>query len=559
MLETLNIKNIAIIDSAEIPFKDGLNILSGETGAGKSIIIEAISLILGSRAKTELIRAGCEEAVVEGLFETKKIPWVRARLERLGFPCDSDELLIKRTIHHAGRHRIYVNGELATLSTLQELCDGLVDLCGQHEHQSLTKPQIQLGLLDQYGGLEGDAAKVAQIYSELRSARNEKEKLEAADAERQKRTDFLKFQLQELREAALQEGEDELLHSEKQLLQSAESRVQAAESARQLIESDEQAGALNALRAAQLKIRALHQLDDRVAPMEEALDRAVAEAEEVALSLNRYLGSVDLNAERLEEIQERLSMIADFRRKYGASIPEMLQTLERLEAEFSTLNGSEQRIRELSDRITDLSSQLEKAGRRLSTARSKTAERLSKAVTAELKDLKMAEAQFEVQLGVQKRVEDWTSSGADTIQFLIQTNRGEPARPLGKIASGGELSRLMLAIRRVISDQGNIGVYLFDEVDAGIGGQAAFQVGKKLKSVAKGNQVLCITHLPQVASFADHHLIVRKSTKSKRTLTEVIPLALTERKEELARMLGGPELTKKSLENASELIELARS
>jgi len=556
LLETLSIKNIAIIDSAEIPFREGLNILSGETGAGKSIIIEAISLILGSRAKAELLRAGCEEAVVEGLFDISGIPWACPRLEKLGFAAPSGELLIKRTIHQAGRHRIYVNGELATLAILQELCDGLVDLCGQHEHQSLTKPHIQLEILDRYGELEKQAQLVADLHGQRRALLQEHERIRASESEREKRADFLKFQIEELRAADLKLGEDESLHAEKQLLQSAESRVQTAEIARQLLEDE--SGALNALRGALNKIRTLSQLDERVLPQTESLERAVAETEDVSLSLNRYLGSVDLNSERLEEIQARLSMIADFRRKYGSEITDMLETQARLEREFTALDQSEKRLQDLSAELDRINAEFLRTGIKLSAARKKISERLAETVTKELKDLKMAEAKFEIELTKKPELRDWTASGADAIQFLVQTNRGEPARPLAKIASGGELSRLMLAIRRVVSDQGGIGVYLFDEIDAGIGGQTAFQVGKKLKTVARSNQVICITHLPQVASFADHHLIVRKNSKAKRTITEVLSLAAGERKEELARMLGGPELTKKSLENASELLELAR-
>ncbi|HAR41123.1 MAG TPA: DNA repair protein RecN [Bdellovibrionales bacterium] len=557
MLQTLNIKNIAIIDSAEITFKEGLNILSGETGAGKSIVIEAISLLLGSRAKAELVRSGCEEAVIEGLFDISNMSWMPTRLEKLGIDNSGSELLIKRTIHQSGKHRIHVNGQLATLAILQELCEGLVDLCGQHEHQSLTKPLIQLGLLDQYGEHQDQALKVAKAVSQLRALRDEQYSIQKSEAEREKRLDFLKFQIEELKTANLREGEDEVLLREKQLLQSAETRLQNAEAARQALEADGD-GALNLLRAAQTKARSLRQLDEHSSHIAEALERATAEAEDATIALNRYLGSVDLNSELLVEIQERLSMIADFRRKYGATIPEMLNTLARLDEEFSSLNQAEVRLQNLDQEISSLRTELIKSGKKLSQARTKAAEQLSDAVTKELKDLKMADARFHVELNTLEKVDDWTSSGADQIQFTIQTNRGEPARPLGKIASGGELSRLMLAVRRIISDHGNIGVYLFDEVDAGIGGQVAFEVGKKLKSVAKNNQVLCITHLPQVASFADHHLIVRKDTKGSRTMTEVLPLGKTERKEELARMLGGPQLTKKSLENASELLELAR-
>jgi DNA repair protein RecN (Recombination protein N) len=280
----------------------------------------------------------------------------------------------------------------------------------------------------------------------------------------------------------------------------------------------------------------------------------------VSVNLSRYLDSNELDPSRLGEVQDRLALIADLRRKYGASVAEMIETQSKLEEESSSIGKAEERLAQVNADLETARAEFVKLGTKLSQARRKAAELLSASVTGELKDLKMGEAKFSITLTSMSasEVESWTASGADSIQFVVQPNAGEAAKPLGKIASGGELSRLMLAIRRVIADRGGIGVYLFDEIDAGIGGQTAFQVGKKLKSVAAYNQVICITHLPQVASFGDHHLVVRKRTAGKRTLTEVQVLGKPERKEELARMLGGPELTKKSLENAAELLQLAQ-
>ena len=557
MLETLTIKNIAVIDSAEIRFKNGLNILSGETGAGKSIVIEAIGLILGSRANVELIRSGADEAVVEGLFDIGEIPWMRERLERAGFTGDGGaELLIKRVVHRGGRHRIYVNGELSTLAILQDLCEGLIDLCGQHEHQSLLKATTQLELLDRYGTLQDKTRAFANQFSHVRSLTRERDALRQAEAERTQRTDYLKFQIEELRSAELSPDEDEKLQAEKLLLQSAETRVQSAEAVRQALDSEDD-GLLGGLRGAIAKLRTLAQLDARAGAMREGMERALAEAEEVSLAIHRYLGAVDLDPERLGQVQDRLSMIADLRRKYGAGVKEMLGTLSRLEREFSELGEVGDRLEGIQAQLADAEKELREQARVLSAARKKISDLLAKSVTDELKDLRMGDARFLIELSAREDFGSWQPTGADQIQYVVQTNRGEPARPLGKIASGGELSRLMLAIRRVIADRGGIGVYLFDEIDAGIGGQTAFQVGKKLKSVAAYNQVICITHLPQVASFADNHLSVRKNVHGKRTVTEVVELGGKERQEELARMLGGEELTKKSLANAAELLEMA--
>ncbi len=557
MLETLTIRNVAVIDSAEIPFRSGLNILSGETGAGKSIIIEAISLILGSRANTELVRAGCEEAVVQGLFDITEIPWLRPRLERLGIALAGNELLIKRTIRRDGKHRIYVNGELATLTLLQELCEGLVDLCGQHEHQSLLKPNTQLELLDRYGGLSETTRGFSLTHQRFRSLSRERETLVSAEAERVRRADFLRFQIQELRDADLREGEDVELQAEKQLLQSAEARLQAADAVSRSLDGDEES-LLDGLRSASQKVRQLSALDQAVRPVEEGLARALAELEEASLQLGRYARSIDLDPGRLEQVQERLALLADLRRKYGPTLREMLDRLNQLESENSELGQLEDRLEALQEELDATESLLRAQAKALSRSRSQVAEGLALSVTAELKDLKMGEARFQIDLQPRAELDEWNATGMDQIQYIVQTNRGDQARPLGKVASGGELSRLMLAIRRVIADRGGIGVYLFDEIDSGIGGQTAFEVGKKLKSVASYNQVICITHLPQVASFADHHMVVKKSTRGDHTLTEVVVLELPERREELARMLGGPKLTRKSLENAAELLEMAR-
>ncbi|MGK5086115.1 AAA family ATPase, partial [Bdellovibrionota bacterium FG-2] len=342
MLETMTIRNVVIIDRAEISFKKGLNIISGETGAGKSILIEAISLLLGARANIELIRTGEDEAVVEGLFNVGQISWINTRLEAHGIATMGDELLIKRVVNRNGKHRITINGELATLSNLQNICEGLVDLCSQHEHQSLLKAATQLDLLDRYGGLETQAKQFAETHGKLHGLARELRDLEAQENERSRRFDFLKFQIEELRGSALEEGEDERLHTEKQLLQSAEVRVQMAEAIRQTLESDDE-GALTGLRSALSKLRSLQPLDEKITPYLEGLERAFAETEEVAMGLNRYLGSIDLNQERLESVQERLSLIADLKRKYGSNIQDMVATLTTLEEEFNGISVSENR------------------------------------------------------------------------------------------------------------------------------------------------------------------------------------------------------------------------
>lgn len=557
MLDTLKIKNLAVIDQTEISFEKGLNILSGETGAGKSIILEAIALILGGRATSDLIRTGCDEAIVEGLFQTENLKWINQRLLDAGFETTDGVLLIKRVVSQTGKHRIYINGELATLTTLQKICEGLVDLCGQHEHQSLLKSAMQMELLDRYGSLEKESTQYLETWSEYQKLKHELAELLSDSTDLSKRKDFILFQIQELEKADLKPNEEESLQKEKKLLQSAGNRTQCIEDARDALENEE-SGALTGLRLALQKIKNLAQIDaDSAETLLPSINEALAHAESAAILLNRLASQNELDPERLEFLQDRLAQLAELRRKYGSSTSEMMDTFSKLKLEASKLENSEEHAQKIKEEISLLEASLIKMADVLSKKRNKASKVLADSVTGELKDLKMAEAKFEVSLIKADSIEGYSSTGADEIDFKIRTNKGDDSKPLAKVASGGELSRLMLAIRRVIADRGGIGVYLFDEIDAGIGGQTAFEVGKKLHSVSKHNQVICITHLPQVAAFADHHLTVCKKTQGARTVTTVIELKAKDRKEEIARMLGGPTLTKKSLENAAELLGLA--
>jgi DNA repair protein RecN (Recombination protein N) len=559
MLETLRIQNLAVIDEAEIPFEEGLNILSGETGAGKSIILNAISLILGSRANMDLIRSGCQEAVVEGLFDIRSLDWMKERLDQHGFQASDGQLLVKRVIHRSGRHRIFINGDLATLSILQEVCEGLVDLCGQHEHQSLLKAEKQFDLIDRFGGNEKKAQDVSGKFLEYRALQKEFENLLASEEERAREEDFLRFQIQELEDAQLNPTEDEKLHEEKYFLQSAEQRLKVAQAASQTLSGGHTSeGVLDSLRECLSQLKELRKLDPQSEELFLGLERGFLELEEVDLSLSRYGDRVDLDPDRLDFVQERLSLLASLKRKYGESVQHMLEMLSSLKGKLAQIDAVEDRLEEIQKTIESTEKVLLELGKKLSQARKKVAVLFGESVTAELKDLRMGDAEFLVELSSHKNLENWSIHGlSDEIEFVVKTNAGEAALPIGKIASGGELSRMMLAIRRVIADRGGIGVYLFDEIDAGIGGQTAFEVGKKLKSVAKFNQVICITHVPQVACYADHHLSVQKTKKGQRTLTEVIELDPKARKIELARMLGGAETTKASLKNAAELLEMA--
>jgi DNA repair protein RecN (Recombination protein N) len=558
MLQTIKIRNFALIENAEIPFEKGLNVLSGETGAGKSIVLEAISLLLGGRAQTEVIRSGSEEAVVEGLFDIKELPWLKVRLQEVGIDCAQSELLIKRTINKNGKNRIFMNGELATLSMLSKVCEDLVDLCGQHEHQSLFKSAVQLDLLDRFAKLEATRELARVQFLRARSLWEECESLKRKEEERVQRLAFIQFQIQELKYAALQPGEDETLSQEKKLLQSSEQRLSLMGQVHAALDGDE--GALQALKTALAKAKTLLQMDEGVDELYRALERGMIEIEEASQLAGAYLARVDASPERLEAVQDRLALIVSLRRKYGATIEEMLSHLEKLESERELLENLSTRLGGLEEEYEKARAQAVKLAKDLFQKRKRGTQAFTLAVSKELKELRMQDAEVTISLQFNEDISGWGEDALGSlVDLLVQTNLGEEQKAIQKIVSGGELSRLMLAIRRVIADRGGIGVYLFDEIDAGLGGQTAFTVGKKLKSVAKHNQVLCITHVPQVACFADHHLSISKHSTKGRTVTEIAVLPIEGRREEIARMLGSEKLTPSALKNARELMESARA
>jgi DNA repair protein RecN (Recombination protein N) len=575
MLELLVIRNVAVIDHAEIPFTHGLNILSGETGAGKSIVLEAIGLLLGGRATSELIRAGCAEASVEGLFDLAALPWLGERLLKLGLTdsslqepherelrSEASQLVIRRTVLRSGKNRIHINGHLATLSTLQEVCDGLIDICGQSEHQSLVKPSVQLEMIDQFCGIEGRVQDFKDLYESWINLKRRLLEFDDTETTRMKQMDFLHFQLAELNEAQLRSGEDEELLKEKALFQSAESRALLAQAAYQRImgdESDSSSGSENApnlletLKGVKNRANQLAELDSTLQPVCDRLDLLFNELYEISQTFEAYIRSIEFDPERLEAIGERLHLLTRLKKKYGASLADVIARMDELRSDLENLETVASSNDQLTQEEAKLRLLLDEFAGQLSAFRLSAGSEFERLVTTELKDLKMERARLQVQF----RSLPLGPTGADEVQFLVETNQGEPARPLGRIASGGELSRLMLAIRRVIAGKGNIGVYLFDEIDAGISGQTAFQVGKKLRLVSEKNQVICITHLPQVAAFAHHHLSVQKAELGDRTVTAVVPLTGKERREEVARMLGGPGLTTASRKNAFDLLSLA--
>jgi len=555
MLQSLSIRNIAVIEKARIEFGEGLNILSGETGAGKSIIIDSISLILGSRGSAEWIRSGCDEAVIEGLFDLSAMPWMRERLLHLGFSAENQELLIKRILQRSGKSRIFVNGEISTLTVLQKLCEGLIDICSQHEYQSLLKSPVQLGILDRFAECEPLAQEVTAQYAESKLLYKRIEDWKSNEIARTRQADFLQFQIDEIQAFDLQPGEEESLRQAKDLCLSSKQRLDLASFVEGALDSESQS-CLPQLKSALQKARQLSALDPGFAEITATLENAAILTEDGVARTRDYLAQSPLDADEMTQVQERLSQLTSLKRKYGGSGEEVLATLERLKSQMAELVPPDFDLEKSEEMLATLMEKLEKKSRKLFDLRVKAAQSLSTAITRELKDLNMKDAALKIEV-------QWIEPGKMSVLYWVRANLGQEFAPLEKTASGGELSRILLSIRRVSSkhlrkqDHASLGIYLFDEVDTGIGGQTAFQVGKKLKSVSDSHQVLCITHLPQVAAFADHHYVVSKENKSGKTVTTVKALEKLERKSELARMLGGPTLSKKSLENAAELMSLA--
>ncbi len=563
MLTALRIENFAIIDALEVRFTSRFNVLTGETGAGKSILVDALSLALGGRASTEVIRTGAEEATVEALFEGTV---VTDRLTALGLPVGEGELLIRRTINRSGRGKVWINGAIATVGMLENLCRGLVDISGQHEHVSLLDPSLHLSLLDGYASDQAELAHYREAWDAFASVLQERSRLALDDNERSRRADYLAFQLEEIERLQPEPGEDEALAQERKRLASAEKLRSAAEDAERSLYSGE-TSAIDLLGQAMGRIEDAAQLDPELAGPLGSLKTAMTELQEAARSLQGYARGVEADPGRLAEVEERLEAIRRLCRKHGGDLASVLKRRDEMRRE---LDG----VTRHADRLEELEVERERTGkaalgraRELSEKRKKAAREFSKAVGRELADLAMARTAFEVSVSEATDEEGseaarvdgilLTRNGIDRCELLLAPNAGEDMKPLAKIASGGELSRVMLAIKRALARTDPVPTYVFDEVDTGIGGAVAEVVGRMLKEVSKERQVLCITHLPQIAAWADQHFTVEKQVKAGRTISRVVALGEVDRTREIARMLAGVEVTTAALKNAEEMIEAA--
>jgi DNA repair protein RecN (Recombination protein N) len=548
VLTDLTIRNIAIIDSLHISFKQGLTVLTGETGAGKSIIIDAVGLILGGRASADLIRSGADEAVVEALFDISSQPEVARQLRDSGFDCDN-ELLVKRSISRAGKNRIFINGSMATLALLAETAPRLINIYGQHESQTLLRPENHLRLLDAYAGLSGQREEFSRLFERFRALQERLAGLDEEEREAERRLDLLSYQSDEIARAAPQAGEEEELEERRRILAGAERLGSVTASAfERLYEGDGAIlGQLRRIKNAVAEISAIdHTLDDAAA----SLENAYLQVEDAAIMLRDYASRIEADPAALLQADDRLDTIRRLKRKYAPTVEAILAFKQGLDGEIEMLRGREQARHDLEVERARIADELRQRGNELTVQRTAAAVSLSRALAAEVHQLAMKNAVVETVL---EPLTEPRATGYERVELLFSPNPGEPPRPLARIASGGELSRLMLAFKQVLPE-GDVPTLIFDEVDTGIGGATSEMVGQKLKNVAALQQVLCITHLAQVAVFAGQHLRVEKQVADNRTTTQVVVLTDGERTREVARMLAGARITDSALAHAAEML-----
>ena len=552
MLLNLQVRDFAIIDRIDIEFEAGMTVLTGETGAGKSILVDALGLVLGERGSAQLVRDGSKRAEFAAEFDVSDVASARAWLEEHSLDRD-DECLLRRVINSDGRSRAFINGNPVPLSQLKSLGELLLDIHGQHFHQSLGRRAVQRDLLDYFGGLLEKRATTALSFATWKSVADRLQQLTEAETDRASRLDLLSFQLQEFDGLALLPDELVNLRAERQKLQNSGRLVEGVSSALQsLFESD--AGNANGLVADALRaIESLQDYDESLAPVLEILNSASIQVTEAADSLRRYSDSIDMDPKRRDWVEERLDSIQTVARKHRVAPEELHTQAENLRQEHDLLSHAEERGQELERQAAAAKSEFLKQAKALSIGRRKASRSFAAAVTEAMKSLGMPGGVFEVSLTPidESSARSW---GLDVIDFLISANPGQPTQPLAKIASGGELSRMSLAIQVIASDGSAIPTMVFDEIDSGVGGGVAEMVGRRLQELGASRQVLCVTHLPQVASLADRHFRISKVSDGKSTRTRLHVLNKDERVEELARMLGGVEITRKTLAHAAEML-----
>lgn len=556
MLAELIVENYAVVERARILFHEGLNLLTGETGSGKSIVVDSLALLLGARASGDMVRTGSEKARISGIFRFSMTPEIAAAIEEAGIDIDEEDVIVEREISSSGKSRAFVANRPVSTGLLRQLAPVLADIHGQNEQQLLFNPQRQRDLLDQFAQTAALRERVASVYREWRETRHKLDDLLRNEQEKLRLVDMWRFQIQEIESAQIKPGEDEALESEKRVQQNTTRLQETASTAFDLLYESEQS-AINIVRRALKRVDELTRIDSSLNATSSGLKQAEIGIEESAWTLRDYLDKLEADPRRLEDIESRLDVLDRLKRKYGGSLETVLAFVEDARQQLDQVENAAGHQDALEKEQRRLAAEYEKLAGELTRERTTAAERLSRRVEAELKGLAMSGTRLEVSV----KPAEWSASGADEIEFLVSPNRGEELRPMGKIASGGELSRISLALKTAIGDTGSsddIHTLVFDEVDTGVGGAAAASVGKRLKILSATNQVICVTHLAQIAGFADHHYAVSKSEKNGRVATEVQELDKKERTREIARMLSGETVTAEALKHAEQLMRAGR-
>lgn len=557
MLKELVVGNFAIIRDLEVSFEKGFNILTGETGAGKSIIVGAVNLVLGGRASQEMIRTGTNETFVEASFSFANPEKITRSMQDIGLSASPD-ILVRRSINRTGRNRIFVNDQTVSLQQLQQLVRGLISVSGQHEHQLLLDPEVHLDLLDNFGDLYPLCGEVARIHAKWAETREELRKLRQAKQQQAAQVDWMRFQVQELESAKLQPREDDQLEQERNILRHSAALMEAAHGAYHDIYEGKGA-ILERLADVEKHVSTLARIDPSQAALVGELEQGRIQLQELARSLQQYAGRVSFDPQRLAAIEERMSLLQRLGKKYGGTVDAMIERLAELRRTLALDEDADFREEELSHALGKLAQDYLTQARELSGRRHEAADRLSEEVRRVLGSLDMPRVRFSAAFGSPGEPTDgdpaFTQKGIDRVEFLLSANPGEDLKPLAKIASGGELSRILLALKSLLSLKGEGETLIFDEVDAGIGGRTAELVGLQLKRLAGRHQVICITHLPQIACYGQNHYKVVKRLSGQETVTGIVPLGQEERVEELARMLGGIRISENTRAHAREFLQ----
>jgi DNA repair protein RecN (Recombination protein N) len=551
MLQLLNISNIALIDDMQVEFESGLNLLTGETGSGKSIIVDALGVLIGGRFSSDLIKSGADRGSIEGLFSVTPNPELELLLENAGLG-QTNELIIRRELSATGRNKIFINNQLATQSLLRDLRPYLVDIHGQGEQQTLFNPETHLEILDAFAGNNALRAEVAEAYVRWSGLRRELESLRHDEAEKFQLVDTLKFQIAELERAQLSPGEDEKLEEERRRLANVEKLTTLCQASYSRIYEDDDA-AVTRVRHTLKDVEELAEYESSFRDYVEGLETARAVLEDLSFSLRDFADRLEFSPARLAEIEDRLVELSRFKRKYGGSIAAALEHLARSEDRLRPIETSDERERELNVEVAAAQERYLELARKLHKERVKAAKKFEQAVEKGIAEVAIDNARFQVQ--VNDSVEAADQKGIDHTEFYFSANVGEEVKPLARVASGGEASRLMLVLKTVANGSQFPRTIVFDEIDTGIGGRVSEAVGIKLKKLAQTNQVLCVTHQPQIARFADSHLVVQKEALKGRTQVSIGRLDKAGRVEELARMLTGAEITDSARRHAKELLK----